>query len=328
MSKKNRLGAFLIILFLFFLPGCEPEVQSPARAGIGISSAADIRLWGERLGAEWYLDWSVSTDRNSGLERWQMVRVSPEGFRPGVKELTRLVKKNRGQVWVIGNEPDNAAQDAVEAVRYAEIFHEVYGLIKEADPTALVAVGGVTQPSPSRMAYLDVVLDAYQEFYGERLPADWWTVHAYVLNESEGAWGAGLPVGMDSKPGLTRELADHGSLDLFGAQIENFRQWMMANGYQNTPLAVTEFGILLSDQEGYSQEFIAQYLLQACAWLDEANDPISGYPDDEYRLVQRWAWFSLSDPLYPASDLADLELNRLTPVGEAYRAYMVPRQSE
>jgi len=328
MSKMKRLGVCLVILTLSMLTGCKPAVQPPARAGIGVSTAADVRFWGERLGAEWYLDWSAATDQKSGLERWQMVRVSPEGFRPGAEELARLVKKNHGQVWVIGNEPDNAAQDGVEAVRYAEIYHEVYVLIKTADPTAQIAVGGVTQPSPSRMAYLEVVLDAYQEFYGERLPADWWTVHAYVLNEGTGEWGAGLPVGTESVTAVPRAIVDHGSLDLFELQIENFRQWMKANGYQNTPLAVTEFGILLSDQEGYSQEFIAQYLLQACAWLDESNDPVTGNPGDAYRLVQRWAWFSLSDPLYPSSDLADLELNRLTLVGEAYRAHMLLSQSE
>lgn len=328
MSKMKRLGVCLSILFVSILTGCKPEVQPPARAGIGVSTAADISFWGERLGAEWYLDWSAASDPGSGLERWQMVRVSPKGFRPDAEELTRLVKKNRGQVWVIGNEPDNAAQDGVEAVRYAEIYHEVYALIKAADPTAQIAVGGVTQPSPSRMAYLEVVLDAYQEFFGERLPADWWTVHAYVLNEGKGEWGAGLAVGMDSAAGVHRDIADHGSLDVFAMQIEDFRYWMKSHGYQDTPLAVTEFGVLLSDQEGFSQEFIAQYLLQACAWLDEAVDPETGYPGDEYRLVQRWAWFSLSDPIYPASDLADLELNRLTPVGEAYQAYTLPGRQE
>lgn len=328
MSKMKPLGVCLAILLLSVLAGCEPEVQPPARAGFGVSTAADVRFWGDRLGAEWYLDWSAASDPGGGLERWQMVRVSPEGFRPGAEELSRLVKKNYGQVWVIGNEPDNSAQDGVEAVRYAEIYHEVYELIKKSDSTAQIAVGGVTQPSPSRMAYLEVVLDAYQEFYGEQLPTDWWTVHAYVLNEGAGEWGAGLPVGMDSVTGIPRGISDHGSLDIFMMQIEDFRQWMEVNGYQNTPLAVTEFGILLSDQEGFSQEFIAQYLLQACALLDDVNNLATGFPGDEYRLVQRWAWFSLSDPIYPDSDLADLTLNRLTLVGEAYQAYTLSRQHE
>jgi hypothetical protein len=128
--------------------------------------------------------------------------------------------------------------------------------------------------------------------------------------------------------GVPRTIADHGNLELFMEQIKDFRQWMKANGYQNTPLAVTEFGILLSGQEGFSQEFIAQYLLQACAWLDEASDRGTGYPGDEHRLVQRWAWFSLSDPLFPAADLVDLELNRFTPVGEAYQAYTLPSRPE
>jgi hypothetical protein len=41
--------------------------------------------------------------------------------------------------------------------------------------------------------------------------------------------------------------------------------------------------------------------------------------------VQRWAWFSLADRYFPTSDLANLEADALTVVGQAYRAYnLVP----
>ncbi len=328
MSKKKvHLTCFCLFLLAYALNGCTPTAVRTPRQGFGVSTKADVELWGNRLGAEWYLDWTVATDRTSGLERWQMVRVSPDGYRPGAEELARLVRQNRGHVWVIGNEPDNITQDGVDAVRYAEIYHEVAGLIKENDPTALIAVGGVTQPSALRMEYLELVLDSYQEFYGEPLPVDWWTVHAYVLNEGEGEWGAGIPVGMLGTTGVHRVVEDHGNLALFGEQIKAFRVWMKDRGYQNHPLAVTEFGILLSERDGYSQEFIAQYLLQSCEWLDSANDLDLGYAADEYRLVQRWAWFSLSDPLFPSSNLAELDLGRLTKIGQAYQGYSAGLES-
>ncbi|MBL7162967.1 MAG: hypothetical protein ISS57_10205, partial [Anaerolineales bacterium] len=46
-----------------------------------------------------------------------------------------------------------------------------------------------------------------------------------------------------------------------------------------------------------------------------------GYPEDDHRLVQRWAWFSLYDPLYPTSNLANLKADALTEIGQAFREY-------
>jgi len=43
--------------------------------------------------------------------------------------------------------------------------------------------------------------------------------------------------------------------------------------------------------------------------------------------VQRWAWFSLSDPLFPSSNLAELDLGRLTKIGQAYQGYSAGLES-
>jgi hypothetical protein len=53
---------------------------------------------------------------------------------------------------------------------------------------------------------------------------------------------------------------DHGRLNLFIAQIIAFRDWMAANGYREKPLAVTEFGILLGANDGYTPDKAVLYL--------------------------------------------------------------------
>ncbi|MBA4380179.1 MAG: hypothetical protein C0393_05825, partial [Anaerolinea sp.] len=121
---------------------------------------------------------------------------------------------------------------------------------------------------------------------------------------------------------------DHGRLDIFKEQIISFRQWMAANGYRDRPLAVTEFGILLGVEDGYTPERVAQYLRESVSWLEAAMDEELGYPLDGNRLVQRWAWFSLTDRYFPASDLANLEADTITIVGQTYRKYSLSPQNE
>ncbi|MFH1905821.1 MAG: glycosyl hydrolase [Chloroflexota bacterium] len=110
-------------------------------------------------------------------------------------------------------------------------------------------------------------------------------------------------------------------LDIFKEHIIAFRKWMAANGYRDKPLAVTEFGILLGVEDGYTPERIAQYLRESVSWLETAVDEELGYSLDGNRLVQRWAWFSLADRYFPVSDLANLEADTITIVGQAYREY-------
>ena len=157
------------------------------------------------------------------------------------------------------------------------------------------------------------------------LPVDWWTVHAYVLREERGSWGADIPPGFSETQGLIIEPEQHGDLDLFANQLIRFRQWMKTNGYQETPLAVTEFGILLPVEFGYTPVVTADYLSATFEWLDTAADAEIGYSSDAGRLVQRWAWFSLADEQFPVADLVDLKTRRLTPAGEAFQAFVLSR---
>jgi hypothetical protein len=308
------------------LENIEPAEAIPsgawsARAGFSISSTTDPGYWAQMLGSGWYLDWSMRTEITAnGPEHWQMVRVHEDCISPSPEAIQSSASSFPGQVWIIGNEPDVIWQDDVTPSSYAVNYHALYYLIKSSDPIAQVAVGGISQASPLRLEYLDQVLQTYQDRYHEALPTDWWTVHGYVLREEQNSWGVEIPPGMDVTQGQLYEVSDHGRLDLFEKQLVAFRTWMKTNGYQDTPLALTEFGILMPTSYGFPTEFIADYLEQTFAWLYQSQDSSTGYPDDSYHLVQKWAWFSISDPNYPSSNLGDISNGRLTLIGERFRS--------
>jgi len=291
------------------------------RYGFGLSASADPLPWAQSLGAGWYLDWNTTArPADAQLEHWLMVRVAPDCTRPTPDEAARLAKERPGQTWIIGNEPDVIWQDNLTPEAYAAAYHAFYTAIKRADPSAQIAVAGIAQPTPLRLAYLDRVLETYQRTYGQAMPVDDWTVHNFVLREERGSWGAEIPPGLDEvTSGQLTEVTDHARLDLFEAQLRTFREWMAQRGYRDTPLALTEFGILMPAEYGFPPEAVAAYLLATMDLLSNLEDPATGYPPDGNHLVQRWAWFSLSDPLFPASDLADLPGGQLTEVGRAYR---------
>jgi hypothetical protein len=291
-----------------------------SRAGFGISSSTDPEYWAEKLGSGWYIDWSVRTESQSiGLDHWQMIRVHEDCIVPSIDEIESAAARHPGQVWIIGNEPDVIWQDNVTAARYAAVYHDLYKIIKLFDQTAMIAVGGVSQATPLRLQYLDRVLQSYQALYHDPMPVDWWTVHGYVLREEKDSWGVGIPPGMDVNQGDLHEIIDHGRIDLFEAQLFSFRQWMADHGYQGTPLALTEFGILMPASYGFPSDVVASYLEQTFTWLFQVQDESIGYPEDGYHLVQKWAWFSISDPTYSSSNLGDLASGELTLVGERFR---------
>ena len=314
------------------MPGGAPAVpfgldELSPRVGFNHTLSKDPDTWAQRLGAGWYLDWYVQPRSPARKpEHWQMVRLGQGCISPNKAAIRWTASRYQGSVWVIGNEPDNIWQDNLTPENYARFYHDLYYLIKAADPSASIAVGGVTQGTPLRLAYLDRVLKAYEARYGEPMPVDWWTVHGFVLREERANWGAEIPPGFPlADHGELYEITDTGSVELFKVQIIDFRTWMAARGYRNTPLAITEFGILLSDAYGFTPAVVASYLTETFTWLDHARDDQVGYPQDEDRLVQRWAWFSLYDKLYYASNLTHVEADALTDIGLAFQGFVEER---
>ena len=317
----------LLLGLLCLARGEGTRVWPNPRAGFGVSARADVAKWGSQLGAGWYMDWLTGDPAHGEPVYWQTVRINskkaPGAGWPPPEECAALAQLRPGSVWIIGNEPDNIWQDNVTAEVYARLYHDYWTAIKSADPGALLAIGAVSQPTRLRLAYLERVLAEYERLYGEKMPVDWWNVHGYVLREERGSWGADIPPGFNDSSGLIIEPNQHGDLLLFEQGLRSFRAWMAQNGYRDRPLALTEFGLLMGDDFGYTIDVRTAYLTSTFEWLNAATDSQTGYPADGNRLVQRWAWFSLGDEVYPLADLVDLPNGKLTQLGLAFRGFVL-----
>jgi hypothetical protein len=218
-------------------------------------------------------------------------------------------------------------QDYVEAGTYAQLYHEAYTAIKAADPTAQVAIGGVVQPTPLRLKYIEAILAEYREQFGVEAPIDVWHVHNFILREEQGTWGAFIPPGLPDQHGILYELDDSGNLEAFRQQIVDFRRWMAERGYQDYPLIVSEYGIPMPEDYGFPPERVIAFLWSTFDFFSTARDPALGYPQDDYRLVQRWCWYSLSAPdsHYPQGRLFDPSTGQMTEVGKGWVEYVSAR---
>jgi len=225
-----------------------------------------------------------------------------------------------GALWLIANEPDVRWQDNVPPEVYAQVYYDLYTLLKTLDPTCQVAIGGVSQPTPLRLRYLDLILEAYREQYGQAMPVDVWNVHNFILREERDSWGVDIPPGMAEQTGVLREIADHDDLAMFQQQIVDFRCWIKERGQQDRPLIVTEYGILMPPDYGFPPQQVERFMLATFEFFRSAVDPDLGYPADGYRLVQRWSRFSLADTRYPTGNLLSPG-GVPTPLGEAFSGY-------
>ncbi|MCA9935512.1 MAG: hypothetical protein H6662_13180 [Ardenticatenaceae bacterium] len=272
-----------------------------------------------------FMNWHVDPTQpmRYGVRFWHTIRLGPGGVLTNWADIDRVLAEQPGAVWVIGNEPDVVVQDNLTPQAYARIFHTTVNYIKGRDPSAKIAIAGVSQPTPLRMAYLDIVLDTYQAEYGTPMPIDIWTVHAFVLREEAGSWGVGIPPGMGGAGARLYEISDHGNLDIIKQNLVEFRAWMAGRGYQERPLAVTEYGIVMPHDYGFSPEMVADFMVRSFDYFVNAGNG-TGYGADNGRLVQWWFWFSLYEGQegYGTGNLYDAATNQLTPLGWTFANYV------
>ncbi len=285
---------------------------------------------GLRLG--WYVDWTVTPDapRPNGIEYVPIVRVKQLKDQNGTPTtccvdcpyfqingqytytvspswtvIETTARTNPGLLWVIGNEIERrdwgqgycARQDEILPELYARAYHEIRQFILNVDPTAKFAIGGVIQATPLRLKYLDRVWNAYQREYGEPMPVDVWNVHAFVLQEVRGSWGADIPAGLSETTGITYAIEDNKDFSIAWQHIRAFRTWMKEKGQQNKPLIITEYGVNMPPHyAGFSPEEVRDsFMYPSFEHFLNQKDCSIGYPEDECRLVQRWNWYSLDD---------------------------------
>jgi len=347
---------------------CHADYGSPqARIGINVAREEGKEITDypvEQLGLGWYLDYTwhdepahPRTSAPPGTMQY-LPMVRPPRFAGAQQQgnltaalterLTTAISNNPGTTWILGNEPDNPAQDNYPPDDYAQFYHDSYELIKALDPTARIAMAAMTQVTPLRLRYLDAVLAAYQERYDAPLPVDIWTVHVYMLPEVTGNHhvltegetgreesGIGMPPGLEEFDAEVVHFTQdqHDDVALFAEQVVRFRRWLADRGYRNKPLYLTEYGILLSPYHGFDDARVRAFFLASSAYLQQARDAAIGLPADGNRLVQRWAWFSLNfyafdpDPANPVGlaglngNLFDHGSGTVMPLGETVGAF-------
>jgi hypothetical protein len=255
----------------------------------------------------WYHDWNFmyNAPRPEGMEYMQLIRVSPEHFdlaHPSSYNWTSLdavICNNRGAVWMIGNEPDGRAPGACDMRspnEYARIFKIFRDHIKAVDSTAQISNGPIIEPTPLRMDWLTKVWDEYVHLYGTGMPVDVWNIHDQIVKEAP-QQGADIPIGCDPALGVNYDIQQNDSLPLFIEHVTRMRQWMKSHGQQNKQLVISEYGVLQPEYEGFTRDRVNDFMTATFTYMLNAKDTNLGMPEDGYRLVQRWAWFSLNTPL-------------------------------
>jgi hypothetical protein len=329
---RSILVAVLLLGGISAAPGRAGSVPLSDRQRFGF--VATKSNWQEtfdvaQLRAGWYVDFTfpVCDPAPQGMERAQLIRTRT-GYVVNPGQLGPFVDRHPGILWLVGNEPDCIWQDDLFPEEYARIYHDVYTFIKGRDPTSQVSPGGIVQPSPLRLKWLDRVLAEYQAQYGESMPVDVWNIHNAILNEKRGSWGAEIPPGLDDTEGEIRAIDDNDNMAMFESQIWAFRQWMADNGYGGYPLIVTEYGVLMPKEYGFDTARVNAFMSNTFEFFLTATDPNLGDPTDGNRLAQRWAWFSLDvKPWDPVTlegyngNLFNPETTAITAHGQHYASH-------
>jgi hypothetical protein len=317
------------------------------RFGVG----GDVRGFSvAQLNVGWSMEWSAQLNppRPNGADYFQVVTIRPAMggyvFTPPTSTLHAILDQNPGATWLVSNEPDSPWQDNLRPETYAAAYHQLYYLIKQRDPSALVAAGNIVQPTPLRMQYLDRVLNSYRQTFKESLPADIWSVHSYILREIDPSdpeampngpyevWGAYIPPGITATRGMLYSYSQMFDVAIFKQRLIDFRQWMRDRGYGDKPLYITEYGTLFpyppyatdyyADENGVlmTEARTAAFMTKTFATLQQLTHAQTGYAADANRLVQRWLWYSVSDESFGGL-LFDPTTRVRRPLGNVFAAY-------
>ena len=284
-----------------------------------MSNLSDFDI--SQLGVGWYLHGLGGDPPPEGTDFLYLIPVQGDTVVPPLEYLRDFIAQRPGSIWQVGNEPDVPWQSNSTPEQYARVYRQLYMLVKQVDPTATLAAGAISQPTPLRRQYLDQILAEYQRQFQETMPVDVWAIHAAVLREERDTWGVDIPPGLPDAVGQLVEVQDNDRLDLLQQQLVDLRTWMRDEGYQDRPLIVTEFSILMPFTYGYDTQRVATFMTGAMDFMRTAADLEVGYPADEYRLVQRWAWYSVVADDYPTGNLFDPRTGQLTALGRIFADY-------
>lgn len=204
---------------------------SAKKGAAGTNTSDQMRY----LGISWGYTWGLSPNNwNTVYEHVPMIW----GKDYDAAVVTQLARAHPGSYWLIWNEPDYWQQANITPTQAAQIYRVLRPLIKSADPSAKLVVGGVANLD---VAWLEQFRNEYFRLYAEWPVVEGWSVHYYVAGDAYNA-------------------------SFWREPLLAIRDWMISNGGQ-VELWLSEFGCLSS--EATAKQLMADQIpwLESQTWL-------------------------------------------------------------
>ena len=273
-----RVSVVSLLLAALLRADARPIGQPWPRQGvvrIGPASAAALDLFGPA----WYYQYRFDGPDIPGHQR---VYLIPPCFDDTA--LIRAMHDHLGAWWLVGNEPNDPAQDNLSPGAYAGFYHRALMAARRADWSAHIVPAGIANADHTWAA---AFREAYRAQYGHYPPVAAWNIHNYILEPEFSQY----------------DLAE------FQRRVIAFRAWMDAIGEGGKPLLLTEYGALYGSgccgRPIEVPDDAVAFMRAATQWLQATQ------------YVQAWAWFSLDSSGQFNGDLLDPS-GALTPFGQTY----------
>jgi hypothetical protein len=203
--------------------------------------------------------------------------------------------------WLVFNECEIVGQCEQLPEVQAEFYHdEILPRIAQGDPNAQLIIGGTTAHECG-LAWLERFVRAYQTSYGEGPPRAGWHFHIYpdVVPHPD-FWQPGEVCPNEAWVGTGQGVAD---LAHYVADAERVRRWWSAYGSPDDEIWITETGCLTNPPcPGDMVRYMAD---------------VTGYFNDQGRWIDRYAWYTDKDALFPNTHLYAVVPTR-KPIGDYY----------
>ncbi len=211
----------------------------------------------------------------------------------------KIASYKDGDIIWVGNEI--GYDDKRDPTTYATQYKSWYDCIKSVNPNIKVAPGANpgyprftyrdytvsdweinTDPSgrwsPTKLInyieYISYAMNDYVSIYGEQMPIDAFVIHLYPCNHN----------------------GDCHNMSFVEEELRNFRTFMKSVGGSTKPLIIDEMATLDNSEFDDEQKSSMSNLYNLLLNLKDAD---IGNPNDNNRLVQRWAWFYGPDDCSP-----------------------------
>jgi hypothetical protein len=270
-----------------------PRLSGPAdleRYGIALTAnVSPSDMWA--MGIRWYQNWQYNP--TSGMENFEFHPMAIPSWRPSdtcamSSEGTALVNNIRnsryptGTTWLIGNEVGASWPGATQSYspdEYAQRYYTCYMLLKGLKPGyediasydfqiangAVLPTSGPYNGAGNGLDWFRAARAAYRTRYGQPMPVDVYNIHLYTAPNEQGYWALVQAV----------------------TSFRSAMRWDDGWNDAQKPVIVTEIGV----REDVSWDASISHLTNAIDYMSTATDRDTGYATDNYRLIQRWAWY-------------------------------------